>query len=180
MESLQSRYASSLLSLAIEEKKVKEYLEEVTKVKEILGENKDLVHLLSSYFLSREELNSTIDKVFSFIKNEYVKDFIKVVCTSRRGYMIESILREFIKEASLLENIVEGTVYSTSPLTKEEIKSLEVALEKKDGYKTKLINKIDPSLIGGIKIVINDKIIDRSMKSALDDIKKKILEGENS
>ena len=96
MESLQSRYASSLLSLAIEEKKVKEYLEEVTKVKEILGENKDLVHLLSSYFLSREELNSTIDKVFSFIKNEYVKDFIKVVCTSRRGYMIESILREFI------------------------------------------------------------------------------------
>jgi F-type H+-transporting ATPase subunit delta len=94
--------------------------------------------------------------------------------------MIESILREFIKEASLLENIVEGTVYSTSPLTKEEIKSLEVALEKKDGYKTKLINKIDPSLIGGIKIVINDKIIDRSMKSALDDIKKKILEGENS
>ena len=69
MDSVASRYAIALLSIAKEENKVNEYVLEVENLVEIFESNKDLVLLLKDHGLSKDEKKETISLCFaSFVK----------------------------------------------------------------------------------------------------------------
>ena len=64
MDSVASRYAIALLSIAREENKIKEYVDEIQQIIDILNENKELVILLKNYGLSTSEKKETLDVCF--------------------------------------------------------------------------------------------------------------------
>ena len=82
-----------------------------------------------------------------------------------------------IKEMQSTKNKVENTFIS--PLTKEEIKELESSLSLKQKQTVSIINRIDPTLISGIKIRFDDKVIDGSMKSRIENLRSVLREGRS-
>ena len=64
MDSVASRYAIALLSIAKEEFKVKEYVEEVEQLAAIFEENSDLVRLMKDFGLSKEDKKETLSLCF--------------------------------------------------------------------------------------------------------------------
>ena len=66
------------------------------------------------------------------------------------------------------------------PLDKKTIGDIELAIGKKEGRKISLIFKIDPSLIGGVKVVINNHIYDGSVKNKLAEMKQSLSKKEES
>lgn len=74
------------------------------------------------------------------------------------------------------DGIVKGIVYSVRPLDEEEIRKITEFADKKFNRKTVLINKIDKTLISGIKLEVGDQVIDGSLKNRIDDLRSSLLQ----
>ena len=93
--------------------------------------------------------------------------------------ILKRIAKEFVEISNEELNVLEGIVYSTIPLTEKEIKKLEDACKSKLSQDVELKNKIDPSLIGGVKIAISDHVFDGSIKGKLESLKLNLKERRN-
>ena len=177
METLALNYATALLQIAKDESKNKEYRLQVKSILETLEASDDLLLVLSSNLISKRE---KLDLFKELLKDEdkFVQDFILVIIENNRSNALIPILKEFIRISNLEDGIIEGIVYSTSFLTKEEIRKLEDAISKKINKEIVLKNRLDNSLIGGVKIIVDDYNFDGSIKNKLNKLNQ-YLKGDN-
>ena len=164
MESLALRYANALLSIALEENNNKTYREHVKSIYDTLQNSEDLQRVLKSAFISKKE---KLDLFETLLKDEdliYVKDFILVIIKNSRETHLIEILNEFIRISNLEDGIIEGIIYSVEFLSSEQIDNVSKAIEKKINKRVVLKNRIDNTLIGGIKVVVDDYNFDGSIK----------------
>ena len=66
----------------------------------------------------------------------------------------------------------QGIVYSSTPLSEKQIKELEQAFQKRNGYEVRLKNKVDETLLGGLKVALDGKVYDGSLKAKLLELQK--------
>ena len=76
----------------------------------------------------------------------------------------------------LFSNSIFLFIYSPDTLNKETIEKISLIIGEKINKKIELENKIDPTLIGGFKIILKNDIYDTSISSQIENIKKVILE----
>ena len=62
-------------------------------------------------------------------------------------------------------------VYSAFPIPAEQLGSVAQVLERRFGRKLNLTVQEDPSLIGGIRVVVGDEVLDTSVKARLEQMK---------
>lgn len=176
MDSLYSRYASALYSLSLEENQVDYYRKEIKAIKKLFLENKGIIDLFSSCFISLKEKEDVIDKIFSN-ENKYIISFIKVIVKNDRAKYFDQIFQEFIYLANDYLNIKDGIVYSKNLLNEDNMNKIKHALELRYNCEIDLINIVDERLLGGIKVQIEDKIFDGSVKNKLEKMKENLLLG---
>ena len=87
------------------------------------------------------------------------------------------IFKKYIELANAKMNVKYGIIYSTEKLSKEEITKFEKKLSKKLSTEVLLVNKIDKSLLAGIKIKVGDYIIENSIDGFLNTFKKYSIKG---
>lgn len=181
MDSVASRYAIALLSVAKEENLVKEYVDEVSAIIDIMNENKDLLYLLKDYGLSTNEKKETLALCFENKIHEYILNLFYVIIDNKRGKYILDICNEFVRIGLNELNIKKGIIYSTIKLSNKQLSEIEKIISKMLSCNVTLQNQIDASLIGGFKIQVEDYILDDSMKSRLEKLKETITlkKGEN-
>ena len=84
------------------------------------------------------------------------------------------ILKEFHSLCNAYHGIEEGVVYAARSLSEDQMKELEDSFKVR-GRNVELTQKLDESLISGFKIVLEDEVIDASMKSKLARMKNELL-----
>ncbi len=178
MDSPVVRYATALLDLAIEEKKVNEYKEAMKALLSAFKANPELGILLSSAFVAPSEKRATIDKLFATNDLPSLAPFIKVLVDRGRIRDFHDIAKSFIQVANAFLHIEEGVVYSTLPLTPEKIAEVEHAISLQSRTHVELTNEMDADLIGGIKVVIHDRIYDGSIANMLSSLQSQLLKGK--
>lgn len=85
------------------------------------------------------------------------------------------IIDSYEKLIAQAEGYAKGDIYSVQPLSEEQRIKFEEQTGKLLQENVKLENKIDASLIGGVKILIDGKMLDASLKKRLDDMRSKLL-----
>lgn len=176
MDSLYVRYANALLSIAKDENKISSYKDTFNDFCELLHDNDELFTYLKSYFASEEEKYKIIDEITNSYNLNNFSSFIKLLVKKHRINDIKGIHNEFNKAANYELGIYDGYVYSTKPLNNEQISKIEQSVGEKLSHKVELKNKIDESLIGGIKVAVNDHVFDGSIKNKIETLKNKLSE----
>ena len=74
-----------------------------------------------------------------------------------------------------LSGIEEGMIYTPYELTDQQIQDIEKAISQKENKKVTLKVSIDPSLLGGIKVQIANRIYDGTIKNKVEMLKKELL-----
>ena len=93
---------------------------------------------------------------------------------------MDDLLETFIDLCNESLKVKKGIVYSTTSLTEEEIIKIQNAFNEKLSIKVELTNKVDESLIGCIRVIIEDHIYDSSLKNQLESLKSSLKrEGAN-
>ena len=174
MNEVALRYAESLYSLAIDVDKVLIYQQEVKTLKKLIADNKEFLTVLASDFITQEEKEKIIDKTFVGFSIDIVS-LLKVICKHHRVNELINILSTFNSLANQYRNVKEGRIYSVTKIDEDTLKRIEKEISKLENVEVELTPFIDPSLIGGVKVVINDHIYDDSISYHLQEMKNKLL-----
>ena len=177
MLEIAQNYASALLSLAIDENKVIDYQKEIKELRKIIKDNDDFLLLLDSRFLSVEERMHNVELILKGFSIDIV-NFIKIIVKHNRVNYLKDILDGFNSLANENQDIVEGLIYSAFPLDESTLLKIKNKISQIENHEVDLISKIDPSLIGGVKVVINSHVYDGSIKNQLEKMQINLLRKE--
>jgi F-type H+-transporting ATPase subunit delta len=95
------------------------------------------------------------------------ENFVRVLAHNDRLELLPEIRAQFEVLKNEREGVVEATVQSAFELTGAQLKDIVARLEKKTGRKVRPHVSVDHELIGGLKIMLGDKVIDGSARAQL-------------
>lgn len=179
MDSYAYTYSFALYDL-IDKSKREDYVNTLKEISLIFKNEKDFFRLLSGYSLSFDEKEIIIDKVFKNVELPYLKEFLKLIVKRHRCGGFTEILENFESLVNSSIGIKEGLLYSAFPLKEKQLKEIQNNLEKYFNCKVKLTTKIDPELIGGVKVAIDGKVFDGSLKTKISNLKKELMGGSRN
>lgn len=104
-----------------------------------------------------------------------ISNFVKLLARKNILSYLNKIIAEFEKIYNEKEGIANATVYSALALSEPEKRKLFEALEKMTGKKINLTEKVEKSLIGGLKLQLGDIIIDDSILARISSLKNNLL-----
>jgi len=95
------------------------------------------------------------------------ENFVRVLAENGRLDVVTEIRTHFEALRNEREGTVEAEVYTAFEMDAAQVADLVARLEKNSGRKVKARVTVDKSLIGGVKVVIGDKVIDGSARAQL-------------
>jgi len=101
----------------------------------------------------------------------YVANLLKTVIENGRLAALPEVARQFRELASARSGIAEATIYSAFPIEPAQLPPVVGALEKRFGRRINATVALDPQLIGGIRVVVGDEVLDTSVKARLEAMK---------
>ena len=167
-----TRYAKSLLDLAVEQNKLDEvygdvqYLGEATK-------NRDLYMMLKSPIIQSEKKNAVLSTLFQGKLSELTLAYLKLLVNKHREMYIPEIVEEFRNQYKKMKHITTVKVTSASELSDDVLELLKKKLtESHDTFENlEIVTAVDPDIIGGFVLEFDDKRYDASVQSKLNDLK---------
>ena len=174
-------YGDALFEIATEKQdpaRVDSLYEEVRSLKEILAQNPDFSRLMNHPKLPKEEKVKLAEDVFSGRLDEDVLGLLRIVISNDRYAEIDSILDYFIDSVKEYKGI--GVAFVTTPaeLSEAQKKAVQEKLLATTRYSSMEMNyQTDESLIGGMVIRIGDRVVDSSIRSRLESLRKSLMSG---
>lgn len=170
------RYARALLSLAREKKTVDVYATQLKIFDEVLTEHKALLPTLANHYFdlfAKERVIDDIGKILNF--DLEVKNFLKLLIHKGRIEIFSFIKDEYFFLANQAMNREPMTVVSAVELPEALYKALKEFFTKKTGKEIIPTKKIDPSVIGGVRVHIGDFIYDDTLKTQIEKMKQRLM-----
>ena len=171
MTEMSKSYADALFSLALETNTVFETLMTIKEVRDGLYATEGALDLLASPSIPKDERCAVLEKAFGDVQPEHVMSFVGVLV--QHGHIRE--LNDCVEAYTALhdEHARLSTAYVTSAveLTEGEKAKLIEKLSQKLGRTIHLECAVDPSLLGGLVVNVDGKVIDGSLRSKLQEIK---------
>jgi ATP synthase, F1 delta subunit len=164
-------YAQALFDAALRADRVKAYMEQLETIMDALNFSVELNKALSSPIIPLADKMRIINKVFGDTCDAQMLNFMRLIIKNRRLKQLPDIKDQYMHLYHQHAGIWEVKAISARPLTADIMAALKDKLEKTYNRPIYLENIVDPSIIGGLKLNINGRIIDRSISTRLDAIK---------
>jgi F-type H+-transporting ATPase subunit delta len=168
-----SRYAKSLLEIAIEQKNIDSVLGDMMFLLEINNQSKDLELLIQSPIVKADKKIEIFEKIFEQFE-EVSKSFVRLITKNGRENLLPEIATSFDALVKEHKGIVPVTLISAKKLDDQTKKSiLDKVSSSVEG--TIEVNEIlDESLIGGFVVRMGDTQIDASISSQFNNLKQRL------
>ena len=176
MDIVSRRYSEALFELAKEENKIEILLEQLELLKKVFQQNPNIYSVLGHPEVSVKEKQSSIDELFSDIFEEEICNVLKLMIEKDRLSYLDSIVDDFNELYLRYSNTVRVNVASAVELANEQKDELAAKLINMMGKDVILQYEIDKSLIGGLLIKLEDKVIDTTVKGKLELLKSELLQ----
>ena len=128
---------------------------------------------------------ASVDQVFDLMAGVASKDtdplpvaarnFLRLVIENARLSALPEIAVQFRSLKNEAGGVTDAVVFSAFPLDEPALNEIAVALEKRFGRKLGIKLELDPSLIGGIRAVVGDEVLDTSVKARLEQMKMALI-----
>ena len=99
------------------------------------------------------------------------QNFLRMVIENGRLAALPEVAQQFRAMKNAQGGSSDAVVFSAFPIAADQLGSVAQALEKRFGRKLNLTVQEDPSLIGGIRVVVGDEVLDTSVKARLEQMK---------
>ncbi|MGH4051861.1 MAG: F0F1 ATP synthase subunit delta [Clostridium sp.] len=171
-EFLDKRYALALYTVAEEKGKVDEYLDDLRQIVLIIKNDSEFLKVIKHPKLSTSIKKKMFINIFKGRIDEEVLSFLLILIEKDRIMYIEEKLKEMEKIHLVRTNTLLVEVKTVIPLKETERESLREKLVKMYDKKIIFDEKLDKRVIGGVYLRVGDDVIDGTIKSRLEDMKK--------
>ncbi|MFN7834762.1 MAG: F0F1 ATP synthase subunit delta [Burkholderiaceae bacterium] len=131
--------------------------------------------LIGNPSLTHAELLSTFISLNDAPGSEVAHNFLEALVSNGRLAALPEILRQFEALKNQADGVSDALIESAFPLDSAALNDLLPALEKKFGGRLKAAIKVDQTLIGGIRVIVGDQILDGSIRGSLNAMKTALI-----
>jgi F-type H+-transporting ATPase subunit delta len=132
-----------------------------------IGANPDMQAFAGNPNVKPAQLAETIASLVKSPLNAEAKNFIAMLAENGRVALLPEIADQFIVLKNAQAGAADATIYSAFEISADQLNSLVATLEKKFGRKLNPTVEVDPSLIGGVRVVVGDEVLDTSVRAKL-------------
>jgi F-type H+-transporting ATPase subunit delta len=167
-----TRYAKALFDLANDGDSIAAVEADLKSLKAMLADSADLRRLLPSpIFKSDVKGKVLLALAEAGAFNATTKKFLGFLSQNRRVEALSSIILSFEQLSAAHRGVVTADVVTAVKMTAAQTKAVASALQKALGKAPEIETRIDPSILGGIKVRVGSRLFDASLRSKLDSLK---------
>ena len=166
-----NRYAKSLIGLSIEKKELDTVYNDMVLISETVENSKDLDLLLKSPVVKTDKKQEIITSIFGENTSKLTKQFLLLISSRNREAIIGDIASAFIRQYKVIKKIIVTEVTSAIKLEAAQKKKILQLLNTDEHSSVEVVEKINPEIIGGFIVRVEDKQIDASISRKLDNLK---------
>ncbi len=167
-----SRYAKALFDLANEQHQVAAVEADLKSLKTALAESKDLRVLVGSPAFSAADKAKGLAAIAVAAKfNTTTAKFLGLLAANGRVAALASVITGYEALSAKARGAVSAQVTTAVPLSAAQAQGVAAALRQALGKDPEIATRVDPAILGGIKVQVGSRLFDASLKSKLDSLK---------
>ncbi len=173
-ERIGQRYAKAIMDLAIQKGIDKQVLDDMELFRSVCMENREFVLMLRSPLIQGDKKKQILQSLFQDKMNPLVMEAFALITHKNRSSVLATIGEEYIQLYRRLHNITEVQVITAGPVSEATRSSLLTKIQEllarqagKSNTTISLVEKIDPTLIGGFILKAGDLQYDQSFSESL-------------
>ena len=174
MNEISKEYGTALFMLACESGEKQSYAKSLNEIKDIFTAERQYAELLSSPNIPLSERLGAIDAAFADTVPEHVLSYLKLLCEKGRIPCLMESIDAYNELLDASERFSNAKITSAVALTEEEKAKLIAKLESENGGSVHAEYTVDPSILGGLIVETDGKILDGSLRHRLRDVKEVI------
>lgn len=174
-EILARRYAKALFQLAQARKMLDKVRGELHSFAAALEENQEFGDFFRSPENSRAAKRAAVEKVFHARYSNIFFNFLLLVVQKGRHNAINEIVRAFDDLYDRFARRTRALAITAVPMDSKLADDLKARLSKSLNKQVDLENQVDPSILGGIVLNIDGKVLDGSVKQQLERLRTQLL-----
>ena len=167
-------YANALYDLACEENSRESWLEQLHIVRDLLDAQPEFLQLLSSRAIPVRERIDALDRCFAASVAPYLLNFLKILCEKDAIRAFSDCARQYELRWREDEGITEVTAVTAIPLSEAQTARLTEKLQTVLNKKILLSCRIDPAVLGGVRISADGQELDGTVRRRLDELAKSL------
>lgn len=175
---LTSRYATALLDLAAEGKKIEKIEADMNALESLLESSAELRDLVHDPRISKSKQKEIVETLVKKAKlQDLTGNFLNVLVENRRLNILDAVIVTIRKLLSEKRGEKTAFIKVAQDLSDKQRKELEDALKKASGSAVSLNIEVDPALLGGMVITMGSQMIDDSVAGKLERLKMALING---
>ena len=168
---LATRYAQALFDFSNEMGKIENVYQDICTLQKAYLENHELKTVIESPVIPHDKKNKIFRDLFENEISEISYGFLRLIIHKRREPQLQLIFHQFIQIYYRHNHIKEAYITSVSELSENTVRDIKAFLENQSKSSFIIHQKIDPQIIGGIIIKIDDFIFDSSILTKINKLK---------
>lgn len=170
-----SRYAKALFESTIESGESNQVATDLAAVGHLFEQVPMLLSFLENPGVSQAEKLQLAQGQIGQSVGPWVNRLLKLLIENNRAAILPQLSEQFVKLINQRENTAQAEVVSATELEEELRSRIRKTLEETFGFsRVDLQNRVDPGLLGGVIVKIQDQIIDGSYVGRLEELRKQI------
>ena len=171
-----SRYAKALLGLASERGELSAIDNDINTLYNLVNSSSEFELLLVSPVVKPDKKKSVLEALFKDKISEVTFSFINLLVSKGRESLVPSIIEETKSQLRIMNNIQAATVKTANPLDDSSRGKILAEIEKLHSGEIELKEIVDPKILGGFVLRMDDKEVDASIKRQLKRLGRKLTE----
>jgi F-type H+-transporting ATPase subunit delta len=165
---LSRRYAKALFAVALRRQAVDRVAEDMSSIVELLRREPRLKAFLLSPSVPAESVSALFQSALGPHVAPITGNFLQLLHKKGRFDHFEEITHAFIEQVEDSRGILKAVVTTAAGLDPVAETELKAALERVTGKSIRLESKIDPEVMGGVVVVLKDRLIDGSVRHGIE------------
>jgi len=180
LEVIAKRYAGALFDIARENDNVEQVKNELIVVKDVFHQTPDLMNVFEHPKFTTAQKKEIIQTSFGSSLSPTVMNTLLTLVERKRVAIVFDLVNQFERLTYEQQQTAAAKVYSVKPLTEEEQMKVSAVFAKRVGKTTlRIENVIDPTLIGGIKVRVGNRIFDGSISGKLKRMERELVSAKS-
>ena len=125
--------------------------------------------------VTQEQVFSVMNEAAKVALAPAVSNFLRTVLDNGRLAALPLMAEQFQTLVHARQGVAEARVYSAFPMSDAQLADIVEPLEKRFGRKLEATVEVDAGLIGGVRVVVGDEVLDTSVKARLERMKLALL-----
>ena len=174
VDPIASRYADALFESAKASKELEAVLEQLLFVGQLISRHPELRQLMNNPDVDPDDKVGVVERLLGKSWSPLTREFVAMVVARGRPEYLPDMAEAFQGLVDAERGRVRVQVRSAHPIAPEALARIRSLVEQRESRQATVETELDPQLIGGVQVVLGNRVIDGSVRRQLKDLRERL------